>query len=345
MILNISQIAVVFLTAFAVVVITGPAVIRFLTKLKMRQPIGADSPQPLSHQKKQGTPTMGGILFCIGVFASILVGFATGWLPLDGPSIGRLTAVVMVFTLHLALGFVDDYLKANRGKALGLKAREKLAGQVVIATLFVVYLAFTPVPAVQTAISFWPEHQVVLPPGVYYTLVVFLMVGLSNGANLTDGLDGLAAGLSVLALIGLSLTTFAGAPEVAFFGWALSGACLGFLVYNGNPARVFMGDTGSLALGASAAAIAVMGKQEIAVFIFFGVFIMEMLSVVIQVISFKSTGKRVFKMAPVHHHFELLGWTEVQVIQRFWIAGAVALWLGLIVADSISPFMMTGITR
>jgi phospho-N-acetylmuramoyl-pentapeptide-transferase len=250
---------------------------------------------------------------------------------------GRIGVILLVLLLHMGLGFLDDYLKATRGKALGLKARQKLAGQVFIAVLFVVYLAFNAVPGVTTDIALWSGHVIELTPWLYYPLVVLLMVGMSNSANLADGLDGLATGLALLAFVGLAMTTFSGAPEIAFFGWAMAGSCLGFLIYNGFPASVMMGDTGSLAIGASAAAMAVMGKEELPVLIFFLVFIVETLSVVIQVVSFKTRGKRVFKIAPLHHHFEMCGWREVQVVQRFWIAGAIALWLGLIAASSLSP--------
>ena len=337
MILSLSQIGVVFLVSFAAVLFAGPSIINFLTGLKMRQTIGVDAPQPDSHKVKSGTPTMGGILFVVGIAAAMLVGYGLGWLKPDEPSAIRLAVITGVFILHMALGFLDDYLKVTRGKAMGLKARHKLIGQLVIALLFVIYLTQTAVPGVTTAIGLGGGRLIELSPWVYYPIVVFLMIGLSNCANLTDGLDGLAAGLALLAFIGLAMTTFSGAPEIAFFGWALAGACLGFLIYNGYPARVFMGDAGSLAIGATAAAMAVMGKEEIPLLLFFMVFIVETVSVIIQVVSFKTRGKRVFKMAPLHHHFEQIGWREVQVVQRFWIAGAVMLWLGLMAASTLSP--------
>jgi phospho-N-acetylmuramoyl-pentapeptide-transferase len=337
--LTITHIGVIFTVSFAAVLLTGPAVIAFLHRLKMQQSIGSDAPQPESHRLKHGTPTMGGVLFVVGVFAAILLGYGMGWLRLDGPSVGRLAAILGVVILHMVLGFVDDYLKATRGKALGLKARQKLTGQLIIALLFVLYLALTAVPGVTTDVALFSGHTLEVPPWLYYPLVVILMVGLSNSTNLADGLDGLAAGLAALAFVGVALTAFTGAPEVAYFGWAMSGACVGFLAYNGFPARVFMGDTGSLAIGAGAAAMAVIGKEELPVFLYFFIFIVETLSVMIQVVSFKSRGKRVFKNSPLHHHFELCGWKEVQIVQRFWIAGVIALWMGLIFAKSVSPFL------
>jgi phospho-N-acetylmuramoyl-pentapeptide-transferase len=304
----------------------------------MRQPIGSDAPQPESHKLKQGTPTMGGILFAVGVFVAILAGVAAKLLPLDEES-NNLAAIVVVLVLHMGLGFLDDYLKATRGKAMGLRATQKLAGQIAIAVLFVIYLAATATPGVTTTLSLSRDLTVNVPPWLYYPLVIVLMAGLSNSVNLTDGLDGLAAGLAVPAFAGLAMAGFNGLrPENAFFAWAMSGSCLGFIVYNGFPARVFMGDTGSLAIGASLAAFAVLSKEEIPVLIFCLVYIVETLSVVIQVISFKTRGKRVFKMAPVHHHFEMSGWKEVQVVQRFWIAGLILLWLGLLAAGWLAPF-------
>ena len=332
-----SQQAPAFLVSFFTVVITGPFGIEALRRLKMRQPVGSDAPQPEAHQLKKGTPTMGGILFAVGVFAAILAGFVAGWLQVD-IRCAPLAAICGVFVLHMALGFVDDYLKATRGIAMVLKAREKLGGQLAVALLFVAYLALTAQQGVTTEVAFYPGCIVNVPVWLYYPLVVVLMIGLSNSVNLTDGLDGLAAGLAVPAFAGLSIAAFGGATQVAYFGWAMAGACLGFIAYNGNPARVFMGDTGSLAIGATLAAMAVLGKEEIPVLVFSLIFILEMLSVVIQVVSFKIRRKRVFKMAPVHHHFELVGWKEVQVVQRFWIAGIIALWLGLMTAFWISPF-------
>jgi phospho-N-acetylmuramoyl-pentapeptide-transferase len=336
---------VAFLVSFSAVVLAGPAAIDGLRRLKMRQPIGADAPQPEAHQLKQGTPTMGGILCVVGVFVAIAVGFAAGWLSFEKPNL-QLTAVVLVLVLHMALGFLDDLLKATKGKALGLKARHKLIGQLAIALAFVVFLAYTATPGLTTTIVFWPGYQMALSPWIYYPLVVILMIGLSNSVNITDGLDGLAAGLAVPAFIGLSLAGIgAQHSEVAFFGWAMAGACLAFIVYNGHPARVFMGDTGSLAIGATLAAMAVLCKEEIAVFVFCIVFLLETLSVFIQVISFKIRGKRVFKMAPIHHHFEMSGRKEVQVVQQFWILGIVAFLLGLLAASWLSPFVAVTLTQ
>lgn len=332
-----------FLTALVAVLILGNKTIQGLRALKMRQAINTDA--PTTHQKKQGTPTMGGVLFLFGVLAAVIVGFATHalqMLPISTP----LVAVLVVFVLHLGLGFTDDYLKATRGKSLGLKARQKLAGQLVIALGFAAYIYYFSQDqgrGLATQIVVWPGVQWTVPPLVYCAGAVLLMIGMSNFTNLTDGLDGLAAGTALLALVGISWAIGKLFPtwplrEIAYFGWALAGACAGFLWFNRNPARVFMGDTGSLALGSSLVAMAVLGKQEIALLFFCLVFIAEGVSVMMQVTYFKLThGKRIFRMTPLHHHFELLGWKETQVVHRFWLAGAVALALGIGVARCLAP--------
>ena len=340
---SLTAAATPFLVAFVTVLALGSWTIERLRDLKMRQSIGTDAPQPEAHQAKKGTPTMGGVLFLFGVVTAIAVGLLGGKLVLGSVNdplgnCGPLAAIVIVFALHMGLGFLDDYRKATRGKALGLKAREKLTGQVIIAGMFVIYLAAAAQPGLTTELRVWPGVIWDVPPWLYYALTALLMVGLSNSVNITDGLDGLASGLAICAYVGLALSVLSLVPGVAYFGWAMAGACLGFLFYNGNPARVFMGDTGSLPIGASLAAMAILGKQELPLLIFSLVFLIEMASVVIQVVSFKTRGKRVFRMSPIHHHFELVGWKEVQVVQRFWIAGVVALWLGLLAAQALTGY-------
>lgn len=327
--------ALTFLLSLAIVLAAGPNVIAWLRVLKFGQNINEDAPE--SHQVKQGTPTMGGVLLVLGVSVALLVDalFAAPAHRFSAP----LVAVWLVFLAHAALGFTDDYLKTKRGKSLGLKAREKLAGQLLIAVFFIVWLYLTAVPDLTTIVTVWQGVTVDLGFG-YYVLVLLLMVGLSNATNLTDGLDGLLGGLAILAALGLSMTVYTIKPGyelLPVFGCAIAGACLGFLWYNGYPARVFMGDTGSLALGSSFAALAIVGKQEILLLIFSLVFLLEMFSVMIQVSFFKATkGRRVFKMTPIHHHFELLGWPETQVVVRFWIIGVIALVVGLMLAPSLS---------
>ena len=232
-----------FLTAFLISVLLGPKTIDFLRVLKFGQNINEHVP---GHQAKQGTPTMGGLLFVLSLLLTLGIGLAAA--PPLRPISPQLAAVVLVFIAHAGLGFLDDFLKARRGKSLGLLARQKLAGQVVIALLFVGWLYLTAQPNFTTEVWFW--HQAHLDFGyAYYVLAFFLLIGMSNAANLTDGLDGLAGGLSVFTLLGLALTTHPNFGQLPEFGFTLAGACLGFLWYNAHPAKVFMGDTGSLALG------------------------------------------------------------------------------------------------
>lgn len=326
-----------FLIAFAVALLAGPPTIARLRVLKFGQNINSDG--PASHQKKQGTPTMGGVVIVLGAVAAAcfaMVGRANH---------GPLFAVLLVFLAHAALGGADDYLKITRGKSLGLKARQKLAGQLIIALMFVGWLYLTAQPNFTTVLT-WGRATLDLGLG-YYLLVVVLMIGLSNATNLTDGLDGLAGGLAMLTALGLAWTVYTLKPGydlLPIFAYGVAGACGGFLWYNAHPARVFMGDTGSLALGSSFAALGILGKQEILLLVFALVFIAETVSVMIQVGVFKATGgkngggRRVFRMTPLHHHFELGGVPETQVVARFWLVGLLALVVGLLLAPHISLF-------
>jgi len=324
-----------FLIAFGVVLLLGPRTITFLRVLKFGQNINTDAPE--RHLQKQGTPTMGGILLAISLILTVIAGLI--FAPSLRPLTPQCAAVVLVFCAHAGLGFLDDFLKARRGKSLGLKAREKLAGQVMIALLFVGWLYMTAQPNLTTQVWFWHDQHCDLG-WFYYALAFLLLIGMSNAANLTDGLDGLAGGLAIFAYLGLALTTHPNFPQVGLVGFTLAGACLGFLWFNAHPAKVFMGDTGSLALGSSFAAMAILGKQEVLLLLFTVVFLMELFSVMIQVGVFQATGgkpngRRVFRMTPIHHHFELLGWAETQVVARFWILGILALIAGLLLAPQM----------
>ena len=320
-----------FLVAFLAALVLGPTVIHGLRVLKFGQNINFDA--PARHLQKQGTPTMGGVLMVLGVCVTLLAGllFLQALRPLSPP----LVAVVLVFLAHALLGFADDYLKIKRGKSLGLMARQKLIGQVVIALAFVAYLALTARSEFTTEVVVWRRVTLDLGYG-YYVFAFLLMIGLSNAVNLTDGLDGLAGGLSILAALGLAWAMPvlpADYLQLPLFNYALAGACLGFLWYNAHPAKVFMGDTGSLAIGASLAAMAILSKQELVLLVFAAMFLLEIGSVIVQVLYFKATkGKRIFKMSPLHHHFELSGLAETQVVARFWIGGVIALALGLLLA-------------
>ena len=323
-----------FLGAFAIAVVLGPRTIDFLRVLKFGQNINEHVP---GHQAKQGTPTMGGLLIALSLVLTL--GLGAAFAPTLRPVSPQLVAVLLVFLAHAALGFLDDFLKARRGKSLGLLARQKLAGQVVIALLFVGWLYLTAQADFTTQVWVWHSQHIDLGYA-YYVLAFLMLIGMSNAANLTDGLDGLAGGLSIFTLVGLALTTHPNFGQLPVFAWTLSGACLGFLWYNAHPAKVFMGDTGSLALGSSFAALALVGKQEVLLLLFAIVFLVETFSVMIQVAVFKATGgkpngRRVFKMTPIHHHFELSGWKETQVVARFWIVGILALVLGLLLASKM----------
>jgi len=322
-----------FALSFVVSVLAGPATIAALHRLKFGQTVNTDAPG--THKVKSGTPTMGGVLFLYGIAAAVLLAVwvcrksAASETPVGVDSLLRdLCAVSLVFAAHMALGFADDYLSIKRGKNLGLKARYKLMWQFVVAALFAGYIFLVSAADARIDVSVFGA-LLHIDKWIYCAGLVIAMMGMSNCTNLTDGLDGLASGLAILALAGLSIIIAPLSFGSAYFGWALAAACLGFLVYNGNPARVFMGDTGSLAIGASLVAMAAIGHAEVPMLLLSIVFLAEGFSVAIQVVSFKTTGKRVFKMAPLHHHFELLGWPETRVVIRFWIVGVLAMVLTL----------------
>jgi phospho-N-acetylmuramoyl-pentapeptide-transferase len=328
-----SLILLPFLLAAALALATGGPLIRFLQSLKARQTISSDAPQ--RHQAKAGTPTMGGLILLGGGLIAPLV------LLLEGQPYGRpgtllagtpLLALVLLALAFTGIGFLDDFLIVRRGKNLGLKARQKLAGQFLFATLFVywVHAAYRPPAAFgmasETGAALW----------AWSAFQVLLLVGMSNAVNLTDGLDGLAGGVSLPVWIVLALLAsygIRGDHGVAAFAAAFAGGTLGYLWFNAHPAQVFMGDTGSLPIGAAMAGAAILTGQEWILLLAGGVHVIEAASVTLQVISFKTTGKRIFRMSPLHHHFELLGWPETRVVTRFTIASvlfsAAALWLAL----------------
>ncbi|MDA8236158.1 MAG: phospho-N-acetylmuramoyl-pentapeptide-transferase [Clostridia bacterium] len=301
-----------------IVLLLGPLVIPALTRLKFGQNIRDDGPQ--RHLQKAGTPTMGGLMILGGIiFATLLLGRVT-------PEILVLLGVTIGYGV---LGFLDDFIKVVMKRSLGLRAKHKLAGQIIIAAVMAYLASFTlglgsdliiPFTGIKIELGWW----------AYLGFVILLMVSISNAVNLTDGLDGLAAGITVVTSLAFTLIAImVGEMEVALFAAAVAGSCLGFLFFNAHPARVFMGDTGSLALGGALGAITILTKTELLLPIIGGVFVAENLSVVIQVISFKLTGKRVFRMSPLHHHFELGGWSEKRVVRTFWLAAVVCSIIGL----------------
>jgi phospho-N-acetylmuramoyl-pentapeptide-transferase len=326
------------LTALAIALLLGPALIRGLRRFQIGQAIREEGPE--SHQKKSGTPTMGGILILIATALPTLL-----WADLSN----RFIWVVLFATLGAgAVGFLDDLLKLRRGKNLGLRARQKLLGQLLVGLAVGVYLYLYPAaPELGSALPVPIFKDVVLPLGLAaIPFAAVLIAGFSNAVNLTDGLDGLAIGPTIVASAAFALLAYiAGhrlaadylqippvreAGELAIFCGALMGAGMGFLWFNCHPAELFMGDVGSLAIGAALSSVALLVRQEILLFLIGGVFVLETASVILQVTSFKLTGKRLFKMAPLHHHFEAHlrstpsyfaghDWPESKVIVRFWL--------------------------
>ena len=304
--------------AAVVVLLLAPICIPILHRLKFGQSIRAEGPK--SHQAKSGTPTMGGIFLIAGIVAATLI--VADW---------NVEIFLALFILigHFILGFVDDYLKVVRKHNQGLLARYKLAGQIliVIITTFVaseLLIDFSP--------TIWlPVINTTIDAGKLYLLfMLIVMVGASNAVNLTDGLDGLASGcMAIAASCYAVICLLTGHDELAIFCAATVGACIGFLKFNFHPAKVFMGDTGSLALGGAFAAVGILSRTEVLLAIVGFVFVCEALSVILQVISFQTTGKRIFRMSPLHHHFELGGWSEVKVVFVFWTVGLIFGVIGL----------------
>ena len=302
--------------AAVLVLAAGPFVIPELHKLKFGQSIREEGPK--SHQAKSGTPTMGGVMIIAAITLATLAA---------APLTAGVWLALFVMLGHFALGFLDDYIKVVKKRNLGLKARQKLLGQIVIAVVVIFFAQHE----LGIATTVWlPLVHAELDIGLfYYPLVLFVLVGTSNAVNLTDGLDGLAAGtVTVAALAYMAVALAFSATGLAVFAAAIAGASCAFLRFNHHPARVFMGDTGSLALGGAIAALGILTHTEILLAVIGMVFVAEALSVIIQVISFKTTGKRVFLMSPIHHHFELKGWTETRVVYTFWFVGAVVAALG-----------------
>jgi phospho-N-acetylmuramoyl-pentapeptide-transferase len=338
------------LTALAVSLLAGPAIIRKLAEVKAGQVIRTDGPQ--SHLTKAGTPTMGGALILGSIVAATLL-----WADLRN----RYVWLVLLTTLAFGvIGFYDDYKKLVRKDSRGLAARWKYFWQSVFGLGVACFLYFTAdTPAATTLYlplikqaqlpltppADWGSGAVWIGAAAFIAITYFIVVGFSNAVNLTDGLDGLAIMPSVLVATALGVFAYLagnkvfseylgipaipGAGELAIFCSALAGAGLGFLWFNTYPAQVFMGDIGALAIGAALGCIAVIVRQEIVLLIMGGVFVMETASVMLQVASFKLTGRRIFRMAPIHHHFELKGWPEPRVIVRFWIISVVLVLIGL----------------
>lgn len=292
--------------AFVLTVLLGLAAIPLARKYKARQSIREEGPK--SHRAKSGTPTMGGLFMLL---AAVLVIAGNR---LFDPAV--LLLVLITFG-HALLGFLDDFIKAEKKRNLGLTAKQKMAGQLVLSIAFC--FGCVEILGLPTSIAVPFTSMDISIGWLYYPFVVLVIVGASNAVNLTDGLDGLAAGCCVVAFAAYALfCRMDGMPDIGAFAMVVVGCCAGFLVYNYHPAKIFMGDTGSLALGGAIAGISVLTRTEL-LLIFLGlIFVVEALSVILQVASFQLTGKRIFKMSPIHHHFELSGWSEVRVVWTFW---------------------------
>ncbi len=311
-----------FIVAFILVMVVMPKSIQYLKKLKFGQVEREEGLE--SHKSKGGTPTMGGAVF---ILSAVIVFYVLNISAFSNPYVNLLTFAFVGFGL---IGFLDDYLIVVRKSNEGLKPIYKYALQSVLAIAFYL-LAVKFIPDFDTVITIPLVHIDVNLGWFYPVLVYFMFTGGSNAVNLTDGLDGLATGLSMIATSAFVIFAIMHKNyELAIYAMAIVGALLGFMYYNYHPAQVFMGDTGSLALGGMLAALAVLTSQELLFIIIGGVFIMETLSVIIQVVSFKTRGKRVFKMAPIHHHFEMLGWSEQQVVISFWFLGFICGIVGLV---------------
>lgn len=310
-------------TAFIVCALVGPVLIPYLHKLKFGQSIRECG--PASHMKKSGTPTMGGLMMLAALIIALLWGQFT-------PHV----IIALVLTVgHAVIGFIDDYIKVVMKRNLGLTAKQKFLLQFILAGAYV-YFAETHIRNTELWVPF-VNMTVDLGWG-YYVLAFLLLVGTTNAVNLTDGLDGLVSFVSLpVTMVFAFIAYMQGMLDLCGFSLGLTGACLGFLLFNRHPAQVFMGDTGSLALGGAVAAMALLTHTELLLVIVGGIYVAEALSVIIQVTYFRfSGGKRIFRMAPLHHHFELGGWKEVKVVRVFTLVSCVlsilglSLWLGYI---------------
>ncbi|MBI4539672.1 MAG: phospho-N-acetylmuramoyl-pentapeptide-transferase [Gemmatimonadetes bacterium] len=331
-------------TSLLLAFLLGPPTIRWLRRLRVGQVVRAEGPE--AHLGKEGTPTMGGVLIILAAATSTLLwAELTNWY----------TVIALLVLVWMgAVGFLDDYLKIVRRRPEGLVARYKLIGQGIFGLalgIFLVLRPFWPIPPNWTMVPFFADWYANLWLPAYVLFVAVVVTGCSNAVNLSDGLDGLAAGLTAIAastfgvfayLIGrvdasryLGLFYLPGSGELAVFAVALAGAALGFLWFNAHPAEVFMGDTGALALGGAIGVVSILLKAEFLLVIVGGVFVAEAVSVIVQTGFFKYTaqregkGRRVFRMAPLHHHFEKLGWSETKVVVRFWILGILFAMIGL----------------
>jgi len=315
--MNRNDIILPVLIAFGISVVLSPVIIPFLKKLKFGQFVREDGPE--SHLKKSGTPTMGGLIILFSIVITSLFYIK------DYPQIIPVLFATLGFGF---VGFLDDYIKVVMKRSMGLRAWQKMLGQFLVTGIFAYYIyAHTDL---DTGITIPFMDKTVDLGWVYWPLMFFVMLGAANGANFTDGLDGLASSVTVLIATFFTIVAISLKSGVAPITCATVGSLLGFLVYNVYPARVFMGDTGSLALGGFVASTAYVLKMPLIILIVAFIYFLEVVSVIIQVTYFKKTGKRVFKMAPIHHHFELCGWPETKVVAIFSIVTAILCLIGML---------------
>jgi len=318
----LTKVVLAIMLGFVTSAILGLIMVPLLKKMKIGQRISEYV--DIRHQKKQGTPTMGGLIFIISTILVVLFLLLTGKIDFTYD----LKIVFFVFVSYSIIGFLDDYVSIKNGKNEGLTAVQKLFLQLIVAIVFF-YLYVKNGGQTSLIISTLGIH--IEMKWLYGLFILFILVGSSNAVNLTDGLDGLAAGLSGIAFIAFSLISLmVGYTDMGIFTLVLTGALVGFLIYNGHPAKIFMGDTGSLALGAVMGTIAIITHREITLFIVAFVFVFETLSVILQVFWVKTFKKRLFLMTPLHHHFEKLGWHEIEIVRTFWVFGFILAMAGII---------------
>ena len=324
--LILAKTVLAIMLGFVLSLITGLITIPYLRKHK----IGQSTSKLINerHIKKEGTPTLGGIIFILPTILSLIFLYLRGSININH----NLIIIVFVFIAYALLGFIDDYLKIKYHNNKGLSTTIKFILQLIIAIIFYIIYKYNGGLTDLTISLFGFKLQLGFFFGIF---ILFLLVGTTNAVNITDGLDGLCGGLSTMAFLSYGVICFGsywivGYQELAIFCFVLVGSILGFLVFNTHPAKVFMGDTGSLALGGALATVAILSRHEVSLAIIGGVFVIETLSSLIQIIAIRKFKKRVFKRAPLHHHFEQLGWNETDIVKLFWIAGFMLGMLGII---------------
>lgn len=317
--LILAKTALAMMLGFIFAIITGIIAIPLLKKINCRQHVSQVIGE--RHLKKEGTPTMGGIIFIVPVLITLFLLYLRGSIELNH----NLIILLFVFLAYAFLGFIDDWLKVKYHNNQGLRISTKFLIQMVIALIFFyIFMKNGGEPVLKIS-----SLNLVLPMGWTFGLfILFLLVGTSNAVNITDGLDGLCGGLSMIAFVAFGIITWnttwmEGYQEVAIFCFVLVGALLGFLLFNSNPAKVFMGDLGSLSLGAAMATVAIITRHELSLALIGGVFVVETLSSMIQIIAIRKFHRKVFKMAPLHHHFEQLGYSETDIVKTFYVVGLI----------------------